>query len=489
MTTLTRDQKITKVKSLINDPDTTFKVTAKSFGPIQNFTNSQYGIRLIPSDSDWAKAKKQIEKFELQYTNDFLLILSADKEFVSNGLSYLREIYNKELKIEDALALPHDELNMTRWTDMLVLVDTEASNFEEKHLVFSRSTLILPTLYQDYLPIRVDVSMSKITELINLAPHNFKQKMLPSEKGADFNGNYVPNVPGFGRIKELNRYQADSPAAILIKTQDPNRYTESHNIKALNAEIYSSSVLAMLFDYILSHYSIQFDDKKGFKIAPIIENLSKEDQSRITDYIPEFDDFIQERLDKDIVLQMDSHFNQESLLNVLYNAFPAFSGAIDFNFDYFIPTFSRNYNAYKSVTLALDYTQLTDPINHENCLGHLYQAFHSNASCSVSPKSKSMRELSDKSLFNSQTGVGEISEVYRIASIAVDEQNTFDNIEHTQYRNTATLLAQLETSNITRDLIFDKKLLITNDSIYNISLTPQTLNLTTVYTEKENANN
>ena len=455
---LTNKEILENVEKLISDPETQITIKNKSFGPSQKMRHTQYGTDNNLNQSDELSVKKQIDKYNDSGASDVSILFSADESFLKSNLSFLNDIYNKTL---DTTRLP-ELLSSDYWTDMLLQLDLVKTNFEEKTLVFSRATLVLPTIFHNDIEMKINTSMVKIQELIALQPNLFKQKL----NGKSDSFSYYPKVPGF---EDINRseYHRNSVVSNFIAINDTSEY----NI----INTFSETLLVFLYDYILSRYDLHFAKNGQIKILPLIEDETQQYQD-IPHRIREVDDFIKPYIDQNIseYLSDSNSFDHSTLTSVLQIIFPTFLttySETDHNYSLY-----SSYDQYLKISHVFEYSELDSTATNSD-LEKINNLFHRNAYYSRNSNMFAYNERHNVLLNKSQTNKN--LEIKPLFQFEVNSDKSFDVIEHTQYKNTATLLSQLEDmTEMNCSAIRNKKLLITDDGIMALHLSRYNNNLT-----------
>lgn len=458
--TETKNITISDIETLLSDDKTKIVIKNKSFGAVQKMSESQYRVSGMLNLSEEKAAHNQIKKFEESLESGMLVVLSADEDYIKSNIPYLKEIYaNKDTDDNRQdfknILLP-ETLSSEYWTDILLMLDSNASDIDNKKLVFSRATLILPTIYHGDFENKIKVSMAKLKSILALQPKLFKKKF----KNATSPDNTFPKVLGFGQI-EMSKYDVYSVGKAFIPTYDGNTHRDL-------VELFANSNLFIIYDYILSRYDLHFDENGDLKILPMVKPGEACD-GIIPEQIPEIDEFIQPFIETDIqkFLSEDAQsFNDYTLAYVLQKVLPD------------VPTFNNgNRFSYYSDTLFSDYRKLSQIFEYSqivntevSVLTRVYNIYHDVFKFEKTSKKSQYLKKHMALLSESQSDKQLTLSV--LFQYETSTEKSFDTIEHTQYKNTATLLAQLAES---RNSVYNydlaqKRLFITDSGLKTLTL-------------------
>mgnify|MGYP004706309481 CR=1 FL=1 len=458
--TETKNITISDIETLLSDDKTKIVIKNKSFGAVQKMSESQYRVSGMLTLSEEKEAHNQMKKFEESLESGMLVVLSADEDYIKSNIPYLKEIYaNKDTDDNRQdfknILLP-ETLSSEYWTDILLMLDSNASDIDNKKLVFSRATLILPTIYHGDFENKIKVSMAKLKSILALQPKLFKKKF----KNATSPDNTFPKVLGFGQI-EMSKYDVYSVGKAFIPTYDGNTHRDL-------VELFANSNLFIIYDYILSRYDLHFDENGDLKILPMVKPGEACD-GIIPEQIPEIDEFIQPFIETDIqkFLSEDAQsFNDYTLAYVLQKVLPD------------VPTFNNgNRFSYYSDTLFSDYRKLSQIFEYSqivntevSVLTRVYNIYHDVFKFEKTSKKSQYLKKHMALLSESQSDKQLTLSV--LFQYETSTEKSFDTIEHTQYKNTATLLAQLAES---RNSVYNydlaqKRLFITDSGLKTLTL-------------------
>lgn len=459
--TETKSITISDIETLLADDETKIVITNKSFGPVQKMSESQYCVSGMLNPSEEKAARKQIKIFKESRESGMLVVLSADEDYIKSNIPHLKKIYaNKDTEDNRQdfknILLP-ETLSSEYWTDILLMLNLNASDIDNKKLVFSRATLILPTIYHGDFENKIKVSMAKLKSIMALQPKLFKKKF----KNAASPDNTFPKVLGFGQI-EMSKYDVYSVGKAFIPTHDGNTHRDL-------VELFANSNLFIIYDYILSRYDLHFDENGDLKILPMVKPGETRDDI-IPEQIPEIDEFIKPFIETDIHKFLSSEdaqsFNDYTLAYALQKVLPD------------VPTFNNGGNiSHYSDTLFSDYRKLSQTFEYSqivntdvSVLERVYNIYHnvfkSEKTSKTSQYLKKHMALLSESQSNKQLTLSVLFQ-YETST-----EKSFDHIEHTQYKNTATLLAQLAEP---RDSVYnydlaEKRLFITDSGLKTLTL-------------------
>lgn len=458
--TETKNITISDIETLLADDETKIVITNKSFGPVQKMSESQYRVSGMLNLSEERAARKQIKIFEESRESGMLVVLSADEDYIKSNIPYLKKIYaNKDTEDNRQdfknILLP-ETLSSEYWTDILLMLNLNASDIDNKKLVFSRATLILPTIYHGDFENKIKVSMAKLKSILALQPKLFKKKF----KNAESPDNTFPKVLGFGQI-EMSKYDVYSVGKAFIPTYNGNTHRDL-------VELFTKSNLFIIYDYILSRYDLHFDKNGDLKILPMVKPGESHD-GIIPEQIPEIDEFIKPFIQTDIqkfLSENTQSFNDYTLADILQKVLPD------------IPTFNNDGNIrHHSDTLFSDYRKLSQIFEYSqivntevSVLTRVFNIYHDVFKFEkISKKSqylkKHMTLLSESQADKQLT----LSVLFQYET---STEKSFEHIEHTQYKNTATLLAQLAEP---RDSVYNydlaqKRIFITDSGLKTLTL-------------------